>query len=184
MNAGVSIVRAGEGVDFDLIQRLAQSLAEILRTNCTVEQEVLDVSSGDATAASTTPALSSTFFRTVRRESTGWVSPPTIFSLFTQSSAPALAGRLRRCCSTACVRRSTVCRTANASGAPVKGIAPRIGAQRWILMFRLDCVMSCSNAEELVDLKEADSPHCRTSLQRGFSRFPGVSPRPILHKGS
>ena len=184
MTPRISIVRAGDGVDPGLIQRLSQSLAAILNVDCTAEEDVLDIA-----PAADPDRHQHRADEILRLLSSGGQSTGvrrlgvTAHDLFLPVLTHVFGvGQLAGTCAVVSLYRLRE----EAYGLPhsrqlleerlLKESLHELGhtaglrhCSAWL------CAMSSSSGVELVDLKAAQfCPHCHSTLQRVLHGHAGV----------
>jgi len=188
MTPRISIVRAGEGVDEGLVQRLSKALAAVLHIECSVEPEVLDIAPAadpDRRQHRADEILrllgDSEPSAAVRR--LGVTAQDLFLPVFTHVFG---AGQLTGSCAVVSLYRLRE----EAYGLPESQLLleerllkealhelGHTGGLRHCSVWQ--CVMSCSSGVELVDLKSAQfCTHCHHALQRALHGHAAV---PHLH---
>jgi len=180
----ISLVRAGDGVEHDLLQRLAGALELALRVPCRVESGVLDVSDlydpdrrqvrADQVLKRLADGLSEGETRRL-----GVTAQDLFLPVLTHVFG---AGQLAGNCAVVSLYRLRE----EAYGLPhsqavleerlLKEALHELGHTAGLRHCAVwQCVMSCSNGVELVDLKAARyCPHCHSAMHRALSGHSSV----------
>lgn len=174
----ISLVRAGDGVDADLLQRLAEALEATLRIPCRVESGevvVADLYDPDRRQLRADLLLKKLADGTDEGETRrlGVTAQDLFLPVLTHVFG---AGQLTGNCAVVSLYRLRE----EAYGLPhsqplleerlLKEALHELGHTAGLRHCSVwQCVMSCSNGVELVDLKAARyCPHCHSTLQRAF----------------
>jgi len=174
----ISLVRAGDGVDADLLQRLAEALEATLRIPCRVESgevDVADLYDPDRRQLRADQLLKKLADGTDEGETRrlGVTAQDLFLPVLTHVFG---AGQLTGNCAVVSLYRLRE----EAYGLPqsqplleerlLKEALHELGHTAGLRHCSVwQCVMSCSNGVELVDLKAARyCPHCHSTLQRAF----------------
>lgn len=180
----ISLVRAGDGVETELLQRLARALESTLRIPCRVEDEVIEVSDvhdpdrrqvrADQLLKKLADGLNDGETRRL-----GVTAQDLFLPVLTHVFG---AGQLAGNCAVVSLYRLRE----EAYGLPhsqavleerlLKEALHELGHTAGLRHCAVwQCVMSCSNGVELVDLKAARyCPHCHSALQRAFTGHTSV----------